>query len=512
MLQEANSLLDTLKDYYVNYRRKYIVQLDNGAYPHVKNKYTKEFVPLTDKVLERHLEHKETIGIFCGNSVKFICFDIDTGKEEDLRLLVSTLLEKTNVREENIATSVSGNKGYHVEIFFDKPLTFEIAEDFYYKILLECDFDADEVELRPRSNIGVKLPLGLNRVTGVKCNYIDWLTYAEIPDRSIQDVVKLDKYEFIRSNELTKNTHKIKYNSKIYNREINNKRIFNELRAYNDVDTAKEMADMATSIDYSASEVNSIIASVVEVLERGYFTPKDMFKRHDYAYFISIFLKEQGVEQEATINKINQIMLSTREQFKDLIKSSEEFTVSETERIVNLVYSKNYKLIKQQHDIYFTNEEFLDMLTIEKYQQRRLYLAMLGHSKRFNRTNKTFCMTFETMRAMNIKNNGTDMSKNLKELADNGYIEIIRGGKINEELLKSHGVVQRLPNIYRIKKSFNQNTPKKVLVKADASNSDAIDLLTKAYKNNVIDFKTIKTAYKNKQLSRRQFYKFKQSL
>lgn len=507
MLQEANSLLDTLKDYYVNNRRKYIKQLDNGTYPHVKNKYTKNYVPLTDEVLQRHLEHKETIGIFCNSSVKFICFDIDTGNEDDLRLLVSTILEKSNVREENIATSSSGNKGYHVEIFFNEPLTFEIAEDFYYKILLECDFDASEVELRPRSNIGVKLPLGLNRVTGVKCSFIDWLTYAELPDASIKDVIKLDKYEFIRSNELTKNTHKIKYNTKIYNREINNKRIFDELSAYNDVNTAREMADIATSIDYSADEINTIVKKVVEVLERGYFTPNDLYKRHDYTYYISIFLKEQGVEQEATINQINQIMKSTRERFKDLIKSTEEFTIKETHRVVNLVYFKNYKLLKQQRDIYFTNEEFLDMLTIEKYQQRRLYLAMIGHSKRFNRTNESFCMTFETMRAMNIKNNGTDMRKNLDELAANGYIEIIRGGKIDAELFKSSGVVQRLPNIYRIKKSFNQNTPKKVLVKADASNSDAIDLLTKAYKNNVISINDVRI-----NLSKYQFRKFKQSL
>ena len=56
-------------------------------------------------MLQRHLEHKETIGIFCNSSVKFICFDIDTGNEDDLRLLVSTILEKSNVREENIATS-----------------------------------------------------------------------------------------------------------------------------------------------------------------------------------------------------------------------------------------------------------------------------------------------------------------------------------------------------------------------------------------------------------------------
>ena len=171
--------------------------------------------------------------------------------------------------------------------------------------------------MRPRSNIGVKLPLGLNRVTGVKCKFIDWLTYAELPDASIKDVIKLDKYEFIRSNELTKNTHKIKYNTKIYNREINNKRIFDELSAYNDVNTAREMADIATSIDYSADEINTIVKKVVEVLERGYFTPNDLYKRHDYTYYISIFLKEQGVEQEATINQINQIMKSTRERFKD---------------------------------------------------------------------------------------------------------------------------------------------------------------------------------------------------
>lgn len=507
MLQEANSLLNTLKDYYINNRQKYITQRDNGTYPHAKNKYTNKLIPLSDKTLQRHLEHKETVGIFCSDSVKFICFDIDTGCKEDLRLLVSTLIENFYVQEQNILTSISGNKGYHVEIFIDKAMTFAIAEDFYYKVILECDFDTKDVELRPKANIGVKLPLGLNRVTGNKCKFIDWLTLAELPDDAIKSVVKLDKYAFISNNGLTKNTYKLKYNTKIYNQEVNNKRIASDLSTYNDVDTAKEIADAITSINFDENTVDSVTDNVIKVLERGYFTPTDNRRRHEYTLLISIFLKEQGVDQEATINQIIQVMKATRERFKDLIKSTEEFTERETQRIVKLVYLKDYKLLGQRKNIYYVNDELLDMLTIKNKQQRRLYLAMIGHSKRYNRANEKFCMTFETMRAMNIKNNGTAMRKNLDELAANGYIEIIRGGAIDKELLNSQGVVQRLPNIYRIKKCFNQNSDQKVLVKADAGNSDAIELLSNAYKNNAIDINDVRN-----HLSRRQYDKFKQSL
>lgn len=508
MLQEVEeSLLYTLKDYYINNTFKYIKQLDSGKYPHVKNKHTGNFIPLTDKVLQRHLAHKETIGIFCKSKTKFISFDVDTGSEEDMQYLHETLVNNFHIGNKNILTSISGGKGYHVDIFFNEPMTFELAEDFYYQVLLECNFDASEVELRPRMNIGVKLPLGLNRVTGVKCSFIDWYTLNELPDNTIQDIAKLERNKFIQDNKLTKGTHKQKYNTKIYNREINRDRIFSDLRKHNTLKNTKTLTDVIVSIDFEATNIRTVTDNIKRVLERGYFTPNDSYKRHDYTLLIAIYLKEQRVEQKATQNEINLIMQATRERYKDLIKSSQEFTEKETQRIVNLVYTRNYKLLGQQQEIYLTQDELLDMLSVEHKQQRRLYIAMIGHAKRFNRTDEVFCMTFETMRAMNIRNNGTTMKKNLKELEDKGYIEIVRGGEINKELLNSYDIVQRLPNIYRIKKSFNQNTDKKVLVKADASNSDPIELLTKAYNNNVIEINDIR-----KHLSKYHFRLLKQSL
>lgn len=508
MLQEAReSLLNTLKDYYINNTFKYIKQLENGKYPHVKNKHTKQFVPLTDETLQRHLEHKETIGIFCKRKTKFICFDVDTGNAEDMQYLHETLVNKFYIQDENILTSISGGKGYHVDVFFNEPMTFELAEDFYYKVLLECDFDVSEVELRPKMNVGVKLPLGLNRVTDVKCSFIDWYTLTELPDNTIQDIIKLDRNKFIQDNGLTKGTHKHKYNTKIYNREINSERIYSDLRKHNTSKDAKELTDVIVSIDFGAVSIRTVTDNIKRVLERGYFSPNDNHKRHNYTLLIAIYLKEQRVEQKATQNEINLIMKATRETYKDLIKSSQEFTERETQRIVNLVYTRNYKLLGQQQEIYLTQDEFLDILSIEHKQQRRLYTAMIGHAKRFNRIDEDFCMTFETMRAMNIRNNGTTMKKNLKELEDKGYIEIVRSGAIDKELLNSYEIVQRLPNLYRIKKSFNQNTDKKVLVKADASNSDPIELLSKAYKNNVIEINDIR-----KHLSKYHFRLFKQSL
>lgn len=507
MLREANSLLNTLSDYYITNRSKYIKQLSNGSYPHVKNKYTKQFVPLTDRVLQRHLDHKETVGIFCNELTKFICFDVDTGSDEDLQLLVSTLIEQPGISEVNILTSFSGNKGYHVELFFNKPISYEVVEDFYYKVLLACDFDIDEVELRPKATIGVKLPLGLNQVTGVKCSFIDWLTFAELPDETIKSIVKLDKQEFIQRNELSRGKHRLKYNTKIYNRELNNQRITKELQQYNTKEQAQEIANVVTSLNFDVKNVNPAIHDIEKVLKRGYFEPYGSYKRHNYTFLIAIYLKEQRVEQKATQEVINKIMQATRENYKDLIKSSVEFTERETERIVKLVYLKDYKLLGQQVEIYFTLDELMNMLSIDSKQQRKLYLALIGHAKRFNRINEVFCMTYETMRAMNIKNNGTAMKQNLKELADNGYIEILRSGKYNQELLNSYNVTQKLPNLYRIKKSFNQNSDQKVFVKADTSNSNPIELLAKAYKNNVININDVKNY-----LSKYQFRKFKQSL
>ena len=56
-------------------------------------------------------------------SPSWITFDVDTGDEafEDTKKIVSTII-KYGINRKDILVTFSGNKGYHIEIFFKYPM------------------------------------------------------------------------------------------------------------------------------------------------------------------------------------------------------------------------------------------------------------------------------------------------------------------------------------------------------------------------------------------------------
>src|SRR5699024_637811 len=106
-------LVEKIKDYYITYRKKYLIQTKKG---YVTTKWA-----LNDAAIYDHVKQKKTIGIFSGNSItKFLTFDVDGKNHADTMTLelVNTLAYEFDIAFENILVTFSGNKGYHVTIFF----------------------------------------------------------------------------------------------------------------------------------------------------------------------------------------------------------------------------------------------------------------------------------------------------------------------------------------------------------------------------------------------------------
>src|SRR5699024_4993332 len=103
-----------IKDYYITYTKKDIIQK--------KNSYTTTKWRLTDAAIYDHIKKKQPIGILSGNFItKFLTFDDDSKDYADTMTLelVNTLAYEFDIAFENILVTFSGNKGYHVTIFFD---------------------------------------------------------------------------------------------------------------------------------------------------------------------------------------------------------------------------------------------------------------------------------------------------------------------------------------------------------------------------------------------------------
>src|SRR5699024_12285767 len=105
-----NWIVKKIKDFYITYRKKYIIQNKKGGY------MTTQWA-LSDKAIEDHIKQKTTIGIFAGEFItKFLTFDVDGKKYEDVMTLelVNTLVYEFVIDLNNIHIYFSGQKSSYV--------------------------------------------------------------------------------------------------------------------------------------------------------------------------------------------------------------------------------------------------------------------------------------------------------------------------------------------------------------------------------------------------------------
>jgi len=171
-------------------------------------------LPLVDGLLKQHLEGKKTIGVFGGKQYcKFILFDIDvpyTDKPdiESARWItykiINTLIE-LGIDEKYINVNYSGNKGYHVVVFFNEQINIDLLKTFRSTVLNYGELNNLEHgnvdELKGTDGHGVKLPLGFNYrskdIINNKCVYVDkWNLSNILDDNYILSIQKMDKEDF----------------------------------------------------------------------------------------------------------------------------------------------------------------------------------------------------------------------------------------------------------------------------------------------------------------------------
>jgi hypothetical protein len=172
--QYYNKAFALLNNYYITYRKKYLIQNKD------KEGYTTVNATFNNWNLIQHIKGNKTYGIFVKKVSKFLTFDIDLkvkGKEWQqyqkwiLYKVIDVLQEEGLGQYLNI--SFSGNKGYHIDIIFNKPVKTTVLKQYGEYIIKTYKLDniivndklIAEVELRGCNAQGVKLPLGLNQKT-----------------------------------------------------------------------------------------------------------------------------------------------------------------------------------------------------------------------------------------------------------------------------------------------------------------------------------------------------------
>jgi hypothetical protein len=197
----SSTVVADLFDLFSGRENNYAIQwVDNN-----KSGYSPANEPMSFQTAARHLKGEITLGVYqlnAASQVKWCAFDVDIkkhlvdqkekeGKNINFLLYQALMVAKelkqvVEARELNTYIEFSGNKGYHVWIFFETFISAKKAKQLMTEILEQANFGLLEhvvsVEIFPKQvslenekKLGnlVKLPLGIHKKTGKRSYFLD---------------------------------------------------------------------------------------------------------------------------------------------------------------------------------------------------------------------------------------------------------------------------------------------------------------------------------------------------
>ncbi|AUO12207.1 TOTE conflict system archaeo-eukaryotic primase domain-containing protein [Priestia megaterium] len=397
----------------------------NGTVNWVQRKYM-----LTDNVVRSHLKGRRTVGIYYfGDASVFLFFDIDAeGDEKGQKLRVREIiavLKSYGIEEKDVHVMFSGSKGYHVQLFFDKPIPIKRIAAFGRKVLNHLGSLGKGIELRPENinGRGVKLPLAYHKKTESFAYYVEKEKLEPVKDSLIYF---LNVVPF---------SHKVIEDAcdKALNKEIKNslpdfkedELLHNENCKRNSIGEMKLVFNTKYSLEERAKEL----------LEKGL---KRKGLRHQSQFILALYYKGQGKSFNIAVENISNWVTQQWEN-KKTNESSLEFLKLEVERNVKYIYKKEkYKglfsnrgreLIISYQDINFVAQH-------ERKNVRKVLLALLIIGKIYH-VEGVFSADMKSIGEISGFSRQT-VSIILKELVNYGIIERVSDYVYSEGLARTY--------------------------------------------------------------------------
>ena len=348
-----DSHIQTINDLFITLRQKYLCQQDNGDYITLNSENPYNPV-LTDKHIAQHLRHKKTYGICVNEITKFMMFDIDSHNISDaahIRALLINHLISIGIPIEYIVTEFSGKKGYHVFVFFETTKYVKVInrlQKIIVKKITNNEFfnkSWGNIEIRPTAGQGLKLPLGVHRVTGKICWFCDekgtpiesfdyLFEIKKIPDNQMQSVFQYIK----RQNNIDFSLCEVMRDSHCAGRGISKERFEIGKKSY----------------------------------ESGILLPHT---RHDTLFSAALYLKACGYNHDKCHQELTKWM---SKQDPAIITTPKCKWQSDVDRVVHYIYSDSHN---QYHgeliELYVTKDIMLYIYQHTKTKCERLVLFLL---------------------------------------------------------------------------------------------------------------------------------------
>lgn len=359
-------------EHYLLNKRKHIRQKEDGTYSTI-NAF------LTDKMLAKHLDGSETLGVFSGELfTSFICFDVDKGKKPTVKLL-EVLKSMYGFSDDEILTSFSGNKGYHVELFYEEPVAVDKAKAFYKGVLAKAELSPKEVEFRPTPKQAVKLPLSYHRGTGKLCHIVSNKTLRPVSSKSTETI------KLIRHDEAW------------------------EYKLVASVETVFDGLNFDLPVNYRARCERMLT-------ENSILYPNS---RHNATILLLNFLTHEGYSKDEAIALTKSVVRQSR----SLIQSDMDFALAEVERLYDYAAKYRFDLtVEQVVRIYKSEIEYILSQYSELKHQRALF-SLLVHSGRWANQKGIFYVSLKQLAAMGNDDNASRLSGTLRELREVQIVE-----------------------------------------------------------------------------------------
>lgn len=420
--QNNRQVIEKFNTLYIQTRKKYLVQFAD-RYITLNKDRSANVVSLNNGMIDKHLKGDLTYGIFNGGYFnKFITFDVDFAEHATARWatlkLIDVLVSEFNILRSDIHVSISGSKGFHVDLFFDNPIAVNDIRQFYNAVIAEVgDIPGGKIEFRPSWTQGVKLPLGIHQKTGRRCWFCDNLTLEPIENfKYILGIEPMD------AGVITNN--------------------------YFDLtdEQANEFEVIAseTNINANISDVSTSLQKVRRILEAGQLI--ESHTRHATTFDLAKFFYSQGYEKAEALQNIMTVLHNTpRNYFHD--DSTPDYWRKEADRLVDLVYDRGYTFGNADQPVTVHKSEILSVLSCGTFKTKQTLFSMLVTSKRYG---PTFYFTESTAMQMIGTTSKKTVADAIRRLVDGGFIEYVRKGEIDKARSLDLGRPHYKPNKFRL--------------------------------------------------------------
>jgi hypothetical protein len=355
----------------------------------------------------KHLRKETTIGIYTyQRDTTFLTFDIDVDNMHYVQGIYDSL-RRCKIDDNQILISWSGNKGYHISIFFDKPILKFKVEKFFNLVIWASfkenalrDNGSKVIEARGISNQGVKIPLSINRKNKIEyrstqsCNEGGRIlnegkgNYCFLINRYGREINTLIKIKDI-----------CKIESGIIEKSIED--LSSEKEFYDNIGTALTRVHNDTIINANIKATNNNVEDIKKRIETKLNKPIEAKNRHNTLLELAVLNKSNGMT--AVDNKTFLINFTADKNMNHKFETKMDANIKEIESLIKTIYysktADKYQISNNIKDLYFTKGEILEILSIKDKHLRKFYFKMFIQYKMFgNKIDRHFFLTYESIK------------------------------------------------------------------------------------------------------------------